>query len=87
MSYWSENRIRIIAVSVALVVGIIVTLVLTGVFDSDETATPAKRVPGAPTNVRASTNDPNIVVVTFEAPADNGGSEITGYTARIGSVI
>jgi hypothetical protein len=41
MSYWSENRIWIIAVSVALVVGIIVTLVLTGVFDSDETATPA----------------------------------------------
>jgi hypothetical protein len=72
MSYWSGNRIWIIAVSIALVVGIIVTLVLTGVFDSDETATPATRVPGAPTNVSVTTTAPNRVEVTFEAPADNG---------------
>jgi amino acid transporter len=83
MSYWSENRIWIIAVSVALVVGIIVTLVLTGVFDSDETATPAKRVPGKPTNVSATSSAPNTVVVQFAAPADDGGSDIINYTAEI----
>jgi large repetitive protein len=41
--------------------------------------TPAT-VPGAPTNVKATTPGKGQATVTFTAPASNGGSAITGYT-------
>ncbi len=41
--------------------------------------TPAATAPGAPTGVMVSPGDAKLLV-TFTAPADNGGSAITGYT-------
>jgi len=41
--------------------------------------TPAAMAPGAPTGVMVSPGDARLLV-TFTAPADNGGSAITGYT-------
>ena len=43
------------------------------------TAVIPKTVPGAPTSVVATVNDPQ-VLVAFVAPTNNGGSAITGYT-------
>ncbi len=41
-------------------------------------ATPQPSVPGAPTNVAATPGD-TIVDLTWTAPSDDGGSQITGY--------
>ncbi|KAA1427585.1 fibronectin type III domain-containing protein [Nocardioides antri] len=38
--------------------------------------------PGAPTNVSANATSPTSAQVSFNPPADNGGSAVTGYTAR-----
>ncbi|KAI8463078.1 MAG: fibronectin type III [Monoraphidium minutum] len=51
---------------------------------NDPAVTPA-RVPDPPTNVTAVAGDDN-ATVAWTAPADTGGSAITGYTASPGSV-
>jgi predicted phage tail protein len=38
--------------------------------------------PGAPTNVAANATSPTSAQVSFSPPGNNGGSAITGYTAR-----
>jgi hypothetical protein len=50
-------------------------------FSNEKSATP-HTVPSAPTNVRAEAGNRQ-ASVTFTAPADNGGSEITGYEVTV----
>ena len=49
-----------------------------GPSSTSDMVTPAN-APDAPTNVIATAEN-TVVTVSFDAPADNGGSEITGYT-------
>jgi hypothetical protein len=46
------------------------------------TAPPPVTAPGAPTNATANATSPTSAQVSFNPPANNGGSAITGYTAR-----
>ncbi len=46
------------------------------------TAAPPVTAPGAPTNVAANATSPTSAQVSFNPPANNGGSAVTGYTAR-----
>ena len=39
--------------------------------------------PSAPTNLRAATPEDEQVVLTWNAPSDNGGADITGYEYRV----
>lgn len=54
---------------------------LTNPSDITFTANPAATVPGAPTIGTATAGDAS-ASITFTAPASNGGSAITGYTAK-----
>ncbi|MCT4563438.1 MAG: S-layer homology domain-containing protein [Maledivibacter sp.] len=47
--------------------------------EGGEEATPKETVPGVPTEVSVAARDKQ-VAVSFTAPEDNGGAEITGYT-------
>ena len=46
------------------------------------TAPPPVTAPGAPTNVAANATSPTSAQVSFNPPADNGGSAITSYRAQ-----
>jgi predicted extracellular nuclease len=51
-----------------------------GTISSSATNLKPSAVPGAPTNVQGTAGDAT-ATITYQAPASNGGSPITGYTA------
>ena len=51
---------------------------------SSTSAIPTQTVPGDPTNVTATSLNDGQVTVSWQAPADNGGSTITGYWVNWG---
>ena len=51
--------------------------------DNDDSTVPMAGPPGAPQNVEATQTGTRKIVVMWDPPADNGGSDIIGYYAQI----
>ena len=67
----------------AATLALVMTILL---FGSDRAAAQDENRPGAPASVSTELQNRNEINITWTAPTDNGGSDITGYEVSVGPV-